>query len=115
MYLLPISSTEVVAGKYLAMVFVFALPMALACVYPFVFSMFGDVYLPTSYGALAAFVFLGMALISIGMFISSLTESQGMAAGLCVAVMLLCYYTATLADYIASTAFTVVEPASMPM
>ena len=48
LYLLPISSTEVVAGKYLAMVFVFALPMALACVYPFVFSMFGDVYLPTS-------------------------------------------------------------------
>lgn len=108
LYLLPISSTEVVAGKYLAMVFVFALPMALACVYPFVFSMFGDVYLPTSYGALAAFVFLGMALISIGMFISSLTESQGMAAGLCVAVMLLCYYSATLADYIASTAFNVV-------
>lgn len=51
---------------------------------------------------------MGMALISIGMFISSLTESQGMAAGLCVAVMLLCYYSATLADYIASTAFNVV-------
>ena len=70
--------------------------------------MYGEVYLPTSYGALFAFVFLGLALIAIGMFISSLTESQGMAAGLCVVVMLFCYYSASLADYIASTAFNLV-------
>ena len=37
-----------------------------------------------------------------------LAFAAGMAAGLCVAVMLLCYYSATLADYIASTAFNVV-------
>ena len=53
-------------------------------------------------------MFLGLALIAIGMFISSLTESQGMAAGLCVVVMLFCYYSASLADYIASTAFNLV-------
>ena len=105
--LLPITGVDIVLGKYFAMAVVFVAPMIVACVYPFIFSLYGDVYLPTSYGALFAFVCLGLALIAIGMFISSLTESQGMAAGICVVAMLSCYYSASLADYIASTAFNV--------
>lgn len=105
--LLPITGVDIVLGKYFAMAVVFVTPMLVACVYPFIFSFYGDVYLPTSYGALFAFICLGLALTAIGMFISSLTESQGMAAGLCVVVMLFCYYSASLADYISSTAFNV--------
>lgn len=105
--LLPITGADIVLGKYFAMAVVFVAPMVVACVYPFIFSLYGDVYLPTSYGALFAFICLGLALIAIGMFISSLTESQGMAAGICVVVMLFCYYSADLADYISSTAFNV--------
>ena len=105
---LPITSTDIVLGKYFAMALVFIAPMLVACVYPFIFSLYGDVYLPSAYGALIAFVFLGLALISIGMFISSLTESQGMAAGLCVAAMLLCYYASSLADQISGKFVNVV-------
>ena len=105
--LLPITGVDIVLGKYFAMAVVFVAPMVVACIYPFIFSLYGDVYLPTSYGALFAFIWLGLALIAIGMFISSLTESQGMAAGICVVVMLFCYYSASLADYISSTAFNV--------
>lgn len=105
--LLPITGTDIVLGKYFAMAVVFVVPMLVACIYPFIFSFYGDVYLPTSYGALFAFICLGLALTAIGMFISSLTESQGMAAGICVVVMLFCYYSADLADYISSTAFNV--------
>lgn len=107
--LLPITSTDIVLGKYFAVAVVFIAPMIVACVYPYIFSMYGNVYLPTSYGALAAFIFLGLALIAIGMFISSLTESQGMAAGIGVVVMLFLYYSSSLADNIASTAFNVVS------
>ena len=106
--LLPITSTDIVLGKYFAMAIVFVLPMLVACVYPVIFSFYGDVYLPTSYGALFAFICLGLALIAIGMFISSLTESQGMAAGIGVVVMLFLYYSATLANYISSQVFNVV-------
>ena len=105
--LLPITGVDIVLGKYFAMAVVFVAPMVVACIYPFIFSLYGDVYLPTSCGALFAFICLGLALIAIGMFISSLTESQGMAAGICVVVMLFCYYSASLADYISSTAFNV--------
>ncbi len=106
--LLPITSTDIVLGKYFAAAVVFVAPMLVACIYPYIFSMYGDVYLPTSYGALVAFIFLGLALIAIGIFISSLTESQGMAAGIGVVVMLFLYYSSSLADNISSTAFNVV-------
>lgn len=106
--LLPITGVDIVLGKYFAMALVFIAPMLVACIYPLIFSLYGEVYLPTSYGALFAFVCLGLALLAIGMFISSLTESQGMAAGLCVVAMLFCYFSADLANYITSAAFNVV-------
>ena len=70
LYALPINTTEIVVGKFLALFVVYLIPMILICAYPLIFSMYGDVYLPTSYGSIFAFVFLGLALISIGMFIS---------------------------------------------
>lgn len=104
LYSLPISTTDVVVGKFLALGIVFAVPLVIMAFYPLIFSKFGDVYLPTSYGSMVAFLFLGLALITIGMFISSLTESQGMAAGICVVVMLFNYYSSTLASYVSATA-----------
>ncbi len=103
LYSLPISTTDVVVGKFLALLVVFAVPMIIISLYPLLFSMYGDVYLPTAYGAIVAFFCMGLALISIGMFISSLTESQGMAAGICVVVMLFNYYCTSLADYVSTS------------
>lgn len=100
LYSLPISTSDIVVGKFMALLVVFLIPMVLICVYPLIFSVYGDVYLPTSYGSIFAFVFLGLALISIGMFISSLTESQGMAAGICVVVMLLNYFCVQIGNTI---------------
>ena len=104
LYSLPISTTDIVVGKFFALLVVFIVPMIFICMYPLIFAMYGEVYLPTSYGSIFAFVFLGLALISIGMFISSLTESQGMAAGICVVAMLFNYYCTTLADAVSSSA-----------
>ena len=103
LYSLPITSVDVIVGKFLALMLVFAIPMVIICAYPLIFKQYGDVYLPTSYGSIFAFLLLGMTLISIGIFISSLTESQGMAAGICVAVMIFIYYSDTLAENISST------------
>jgi len=104
LYSLPISTTGVVLGKFLSLAVVFFIPTIVISIYPVVFSFYGDVYLPTSYGCIIAFFFMGLALMSIGVFISSLTESQGMAAGICAAVMAFNYFSATLADYVSSTA-----------
>ena len=105
LYSLPISTIDVVLGKYMALLLVFLIPVAIVCIYPLIFSRFGDVYLLTSYGSIAAFFIMGAALIALGMFLSSLTENQGFAAGMSIALILLNYYSVSLAEYLSSTAF----------
>ena len=100
LYSLPLTMTQVVAGKYLAMLCVMALPMTVICIYPVVLSMYGNVHLPAAFGACAGFFFLGAALLAIGIFVSSLTESQPVAAGICFAAMLLNYYLYDLAGFV---------------
>jgi len=104
LFALPISTTEIIVGKFLALAAVFAIPVVVICFYPVMFSSYGEVYLPASYGAIFAFYLLGLSLFSIGMFISCQTDSPAMAAGICFAVMLFIYYGDTLADYVSSTA-----------
>lgn len=104
LYSLPITTTSVVMGKYLALLTVYAPPLCIISIYPLVFSKFGDVYLKTSYGALFAFFLLGAALIAVGVFISSITDNQGLAAGIGIAVILLNYYGVSLSEYVSSTA-----------
>lgn len=76
LYSLPITTTQVVIGKYLALLTVYLIPLCIICIYPLIFSQFGDVYLLTSYGSVFAFFVLGAALIAVGVFISSLTETR---------------------------------------
>ena len=104
LYSLPITTTQVVLGKYLALLAVYLVPLCIIAVYPLIFSQYGQVYLPTAYGSLLAFFVLGAALIAVGVFLSSLTDNQGFAAGLGIAVILLNYYSVQLAEYISTTA-----------
>ena len=48
LYSLPITTTtQVVLGKYLALLVVYLIPLAVISLYPLLFSRFGEVYLPT--------------------------------------------------------------------
>ncbi len=104
LYSLPITTTQVILGKYLALLVVYLILLCIICLYPLIFSQFGDVYLLTSYGSLFAFFAMGAALIALGVFISSLTDNQGFAAGIGIAVILLNYYSVSLSEYVSSTA-----------
>ena len=104
LYSLPITTTQVVLGKYGAVLVVFLLPLCFIALYPLMFAQFGEVYLPTAYGSLAAFFLLGAALLAVGVFLSSLTDNQGLAAGLGIGVILLNYYCVSLSEYVSSTA-----------
>ena len=104
LYSLPVSTTGIVAGKYLAALATAAIPLVIVCAYPVILSKFGEVYLPTSFGTIFGFLLLAGALMSMGVFVSSITESQAMAAGICFAVMIFNYYMVTLAEYVATSA-----------
>lgn len=106
LYSLPLSMTQVVLGKYAAMLVMLLIPTAVMSIYPIILTAFGEVYLPAAFGAITGFFFLGAALLSIGMFISSISESQAVAAGLCFVVMLLNYFCSGLASYAEGSAFS---------
>ena len=104
LYALPLSMNAVVMAKFLAMATILFLPTAVICLYPLLLSTFGTVSLVSAYGAILAFFLLGCTLVSIGMFLSSLTESQVIAAVLGVAAMLFCYLMNGIAGLIPTTA-----------
>ncbi|MDE6915593.1 MAG: ABC transporter, partial [Lachnospiraceae bacterium] len=104
LYALPITTTQIIIGKYLALLTVYLIPLCLISLYPLIFSQYGDVCLLTSYGSILAFFIMGAALIALGVFISSLTDNQGFAAGIGIAVILLNYYSVRLSEFVSSTA-----------
>lgn len=106
LYSLPISMTNVVLGKFFALLIMFIIPVGIISLYPIILTAFGSVYLPASFGSIIGFFFLGAALIAIGVFISSITESQAVAAGICFVVMLVNYYISAIAAYASTSAFT---------
>ena len=104
LYSLPLGLGEIVMGKYLAMVTLFAIPTAVICLYPLVLAQFGTVALATAYSSIAAFFLEGCALIALGMFMSSLTENQIISAVLCFAVLLICYLMGGIIELLTTTA-----------
>lgn len=104
LYSLPISVMDTVLGKYLAMVTLLAIPMAVTAFYPLLIGSFGTVNYATAYSSLAAFFLLGCALIAIGMFMSSITENQIIAAVMCLGTLILCYLMTALSSLLTSTA-----------
>ena len=104
LYSLPLSTTKIIVGKYLALLVLYLIPLAIISTYPLIFAQYGEVYLLTSYGSLIAYFIMGAALIAIGVFISSLTENQGFAAGIGIAVILFNYFSVSLAEYVSATA-----------
>lgn len=106
LYSLPLSMTQVVMGKYLALLTMLLIPTAIIGLYPVLLSAYGDLYMPAAMGALCGFFLLGAALLAVGMFISSVTESQTMAAGICFVIMLVNYFLSALASLIGNGAFT---------
>lgn len=103
LYSLPLTTWQIVGGKYLSLVAMFFLPMAIIAVYPLIFAQYGEVYLPGTYGSVFAFFVMGAALIAIGMFISSLTDNQGFAAGIAIVLFLFNYFSVSLAEQVSST------------
>ena len=99
----PVSTTAVILGKYFAMMTVYAIPLAISCLCPIVI-LIGGVGSPLiDYSAILAFLCLGFLFVAIGMFISSLTESQIIAAVASMAVLLVLFLWKSLVNYIPTT------------
>lgn len=100
----PVSLGQIVIGKYLAMVTVFLIPNIVFCLFPLVIKIQGNAYFLTDYSGILIFFLLGCVFISIGMFLSSLTESQIIAALSSIGVLLILYLWDGLIGFLPSSA-----------
>jgi ABC-2 type transport system permease protein len=100
----PVSVTGVVLGKFLALLTIFLIPVAITCTFPLIMCQFGTVPLGEAYVAILAYFLYGASMIAIGIFISSLTESQIIAAVLGFGVLLVLYLMNGFAAIIPATA-----------
>lgn len=86
----PVSLSGIVLGKYLAALTVYAMAHAIFLIYGLVLAVFSPVPWLSVMGNLAGMLLLGAAFLAVGLFVSSLTESQVIAAiGGFVAMMIL--------------------------
>ncbi len=100
----PLRVSDIVLGKFFALCGVLLVPCALFCVCPLIIGGIGASFPLTDYSALLAYFFIGALFISVGMFISSLTESQVIAAVGTFAALLALYLWQGVASLLPTTA-----------
>ena len=102
----PVSVGNIVTGKYLALVTVYAIPILVLCTYPLIMSKFGTVDFGTAYTAILGFFLLGCANIAIGVFMSALTESQVIAAVLTFVLLFAFYMMNGISSFFSKTSMS---------
>lgn len=99
----PISLTKIVLGKYAAMLVMFAIPNVVFCAFPVLIKSFGEGYLLVDYTSIFAYFLLGAVYISVGMYVSALTESQVIAVILSFVALYVIYMWEGLVSFLPFT------------
>lgn len=95
----PVRLTSIVFGKYLAALLIFLSGLFITIIYAGIISAFADPVWPLVLTHFLGLLLLGGALISIGLFISSLTESQLISAIVSFAIGLLIMMMDSLSSF----------------
>lgn len=99
----PVSVGKIVLAKYFAMAAIHTIAVAMIAITPLILRAFGSVPLAESYVAILGFWLYGLVCIAIGLFVSSLTESQVISAVLTFVFLFLGYMMNSIAGLISST------------
>lgn len=94
----PVRVVDIVVGKYLSAMMVFVIALACTFTWPLIVTMFGDPAVYEIIGNYVAMTLLISCLVSVGIFISSLTESQIIAAILSFIVMIALFMFSSIAS-----------------
>ena len=105
----PTPLSKVIFGKYLAAVSVFFFMIVISWIYPLIQVIFGGTVTTQLIGGYIGFFLLGASFISFGLFASSLTENQIIAAIICVAGLLIIQIAESLSSMIGGIAGKVLD------
>ena len=100
----PVSVGKIVLGKFLSVMAVVAIPLVISCICPLIIMVSGQSHIGEDYASIFAFFILCAMYVSIGLFVSSLTENQIISAVITFVVLMILYLWDSLLDYIPTTA-----------
>lgn len=106
LYSLPVGSSGIVLGKFFAAAVIMLIPLVIIGINPIVLSFFGNVNLASSYSVLFGFYLLSLALIAVGLFVSSMTENQIVAAIVTAVLIFVNYYLPGISNSAAKSAIS---------
>ena len=95
----PVKISDIILGKYLALLTIYVIPVLIMCLYPLLLGTHGTVSYAVSYTSILGYFLLGAAYISVGVFVSSITESQVIAAVVGFVILFLCYVESGIANF----------------
>lgn len=102
----PVPIIKVIAGKYLAVTTMLSIVVVIICSYPLILSQYGTLNLKQSYSGILVLFLMGCTYLAIGMFISSVTESQAFAAILTFVVVLVTSFASIIGRVLPSDTMT---------
>lgn len=106
LYSVPIKVTSIVAGKFLAAVCLYFIALVITFVFPIVLSSFGNVDWGMTLTGYLGYFLMGMCLISVGLFISVLTDNQIVAAVSTFAVVFVLFMMDNITSSLPATIFS---------
>ena len=89
----PVSVSGIVMGKYLALVTIYAIPIAVLATYPLIMSKFGTVAFGSAYTALFVFLFAFYMMNGISSFFSETAMSTCVTFGILIIALSLMIYS----------------------
>lgn len=103
LYSLPLSSRDIVLGKYAALLAPFAISVGALLPLPLILNFFGNVNFAAAYASIFAYFLMGCAIIALCMYISSLFKHIAVSGAVTYAALVLLYLMG---------AFAVIAPSS---
>lgn len=105
----PVSIAGIVVGKYLASLAVFLVLTAISFIYPIILMAFGAQFTVQLVGGYIGFILLGASFIAVGVFASSLTENQVIAAVIGFVTLLIIWVAGSVGSMIGGIASKVLN------
>lgn len=96
----PVRVTGIVLGKYLAVLTLLLGAVIITFIQAAILNIYGNVNWKTVLTGGLGYFLVGACLLAVGLFISSITESQMIAAGISFGVVLLCMLLSNLSDIV---------------
>ena len=106
LYSVPIKVTSIVTGKFLAAVCLYFIALVITLVFPVALSAFGNVDWGMTLTGYLGYFLMGMCLISVGLFISVLTDNQIVAAVSTFAVVFVLFMMDNITSSLPATIFS---------